>query len=114
MSKYKIKKLKPCSIDTNCKLIKISAPDLNNSFSKLVKIAESLPRTSVITSTDEYWHGICRSLIFRFPDDLEILKITSEGIIQIKSSSRFGVSDLGVNNYRIKKIHKELRLATEE
>ena len=73
-------------------------------FNKLTKIAECLPRTEVIKKENNYWKGVCRSLIFRFPDDLEILLISndkniknSKGIIQVRSSSRIGQSDLGVN-----------------
>ena len=77
-------------------------------FKKLSKLAENLPRTKVIKKDDIYWKGVCKSLVFRFPDDLEILKIknnyelkSSRGTIQIRSASRFGQSDLGVNQRRI-------------
>ena len=78
-------------------------------FDQLVRIAQKIPRTTVLENKDSYWKGVCRSLIFRFPDDLEILKISnSKGIIQIKSASRFGASDLGVNQKRINYLLKEL------
>ena len=74
----------------------------------LSKLAENLPRTKVIKKENDYWKGVCKSLVFRFPDDLEILKIknnyklkSSRGTIQIRSASRFGQSDLGVNQRRI-------------
>ena len=82
--------------------------DVDSIFLKLTKIAETFPRTRIIKKENDYWKGVCRSLIFRFPDDLEILKIKSNpgqkfsnGIIQIRSASRFGQSDLGVNKRRI-------------
>ena len=77
-------------------------------FTNLSKLAENLPRTKVIKKENDYWKGVCKSLVFRFPDDLEILKIknnhgikSSKGTIQIRSASRFGQSDLGVNQRRI-------------
>ena len=82
--------------------------NIDQVFKKLSKVAESLPRTKVLKKDDCYWKGVCKSLVFRFPDDLEILKIknnyelkSSRGTIQIKSASRFGQSDLGVNQRRI-------------
>ena len=42
------------------------------------------------------------------PSKVKILKLPEEGIIQIKSSSRIGVSDLGVNQNRINKLYKTL------
>ena len=100
--------LSECTIETNCKLVEWEFKNLNESFLKLVSICNKLPRTKVIKSNSNYWHGICRSLIFRFPDDLEILKLNNKGIIQVKSSSRIGLSDLGVNAIRINKIYKIL------
>ena len=84
-------------------------------FSKLTKLASSLPRTDVLKKEDTYWKGVCRSLIFRFPDDLEILLIpnnknikNSQGTIQVRSSSRIGQSDLGVNKKRVENLLYEL------
>ena len=84
-------------------------------FIKLTKIADCLPRTIVLKRENNYWKGVCRSLIFRFPDDLEILLIqsnknikNSHGIIQVRSSSRIGQSDLGVNKKRVEDLLYEL------
>ena len=84
-------------------------------FSKLVKIAGCLPRTDVLEKNENYWKGVCRSLIFRFPDDLEILLIRNnknindlQGTIQVRSSSRIGQSDLGVNKKRVENLLIEL------
>ena len=80
-------------------------------FNKLVKIASCLPRTDVLIIETNYWKGVCRSLIFRFPDDLEILLIpinkninNLHGKIQVRSSSRIGQSDLGVNKKRVENL----------
>ena len=84
-------------------------------FNRLIKIASCLPRTNVLKKENNYWKGVCRSLIFRFPDELEILLIqknknikNSKGIIQIKSSSRIGQSDLGGNKKRVENLLFEL------
>ena len=105
--------LEPCKISSNCVLYNWEFDDVNNTFLKLIEIASEVPRVTVIENTSTYWHGICKSLIFRFPDDLEILKKNQinenkKGIIQIKSSSRYGLYDLGVNEKRIKFIYKKL------
>ncbi len=84
-------------------------------FSKLTEIAGCLPRTDILKKENNYWKGVCRSLIFRFPDDLEILLIPnnknindSKGTIQVRSSSRIGQSDLGVNKKRVENLLNEL------
>ena len=106
--------LSRCKLQTNCVLVEWEFDDVNKVFADLVDIASSLPRTEVLESSNKYWHGICRSLVFRFPDDLEILKRASakggskKGSIQVRSASRFGASDLGVNKRRVETIYNKL------
>ena len=58
------------------------------------------PRTAVVTVTDRYLHAEARSLLFRFTDDLEFLLQPDVGRIDVRSASRVGHSDLGVNKAR--------------
>ena len=97
-----------CLIETNCVLVEWEFPDTEKAYEQLVTIASDLPRTKLVEQRNDYWHGVCRSLIFRFPDDLEILKLPLKGIIQVRSASRFGIGDLGVNRNRVKKLYKSL------
>ncbi len=101
-------RLSECLIRTNCVLTEWEFEDCTKNFNELVNICIKLPRTNVVKQTNNYWHGVCRSLIFRFPDDLEILNLSKEGIIQVRSASRIGASDLGVNQNRINTIKREL------
>ena len=101
-------KLPPITNPLNSFLFEKEFNNIDQVFKKLSKVAESLPRTKVLKKNDCYWKGVCKSLVFKFPDDLEILKIknnyelkSSRGTIQIRSASRFGQSDLGVNQRRI-------------
>ena len=91
--------LSPCFNPLNCVFFQKDFEDVDKIFDQLVRIAEKIPRTKVLESNQSYWKGVCRSLIFRFPDDLEILKIDKK--IQIKSASRYGGGDLGVNGARV-------------
>ena len=91
--------LTPCLNPLNCVFFQKEFEDVDKTFDQLVMIAQKIPRTKVLESNENYWKGVCRSLIFRFPDDLEILKIDKN--IQIKSASRYGGSDIGVNGTRV-------------
>ena len=91
--------LNPCLNPLNCVFFQKEFEDVDKTFKQLVTIAQKIPRTKVLASNQSYWKGVCRSLIFRFPDDLEILKI--DKMIQIKSASRYGGGDLGVNGTRV-------------
>ena len=91
--------LSPCLNPLNCVFFQKEFEDVDKTFKQLVTIAQKIPRTNVLENNENYWKGVCRSLIFRFPDVLEILKIDKK--IQIKSASRYGGSDLGVNGTRV-------------
>ncbi len=111
MSSQKNVGLTKCMSQTNCEFQEWEFKDVNKKFNQLIEIASCIPRTTILEQDENYWHGVCRSLIFRFPDDLEILKLRkggAKGIIQIRSASRYGASDLGVNRQRIEGIYKRL------
>ena len=91
--------LSPCLNPLNCVFFQKEFEDVDKSFEQLIRIAQKIPRTKVLEANDNYWKGVCRSLIFRFPDDLEIFKV--DKMIQIKSASRYGGGDLGVNGTRV-------------
>ena len=98
--------LAPCLNPLNCVFVQNEYENVDRTFDQLVSIAQEFPRTKVLENNDYYWKGVCRSLIFRFPDDLEIFKLGNK--IQIKSASRYGGSDLGVNGTRVGRLLTEL------
>ena len=98
--------LTPCLNPLNCVFFQKEFENVDMTFTRLVNIAQRIPRTNVLENNENYWKGVCRSLIFRFPDDLEILKIGKK--IQIKSASRYGGGDLGVNGNRVGRLLTEL------
>ena len=71
---------------------------------RLAGIVRSLPRTSVVTASGNYLHAEFRSAVFRFVDDVEFHADEPAGVIQVRSASRVGSSDLGVNRRRIEAI----------
>ena len=71
----------------------------------------ALPRTKLITETDDYIHAECRSLIFRFVDDIEIWVDFDNQQIHARSASRVGHSDLGVNRHRVNTVFGKLQQA---
>ena len=61
----------------------------------------SLPRTVVVVQTPDYLHAECSSALFGFVDDLELQLRAPERLIAVRSASRLGYSDLGVNRARV-------------
>ena len=63
-----------------------------------------MPRTTLVTENQNYLHFECRSRLFRFVDDLEFLIDPDARVIQVRSASRVGYSDLGVNRARVNQV----------
>ena len=68
----------------------------------------ALPRTTIVTETADYLHAECASRIFGFVDDVELHLRGEPGIIAVRSASRVGYSDMGVNRKRIEMLRNEL------
>ncbi|TAF02184.1 MAG: DUF1499 domain-containing protein, partial [Nostocales cyanobacterium] len=75
----------------------------------LLKVLTVVPRTEVIEQTDNYIHALSKSRIFKFVDDVEFYLPADEQVIHIRSASRVGESDLGVNRRRMEQIRLALR-----
>jgi uncharacterized protein (DUF1499 family) len=75
----------------------------------LIKVLTVVPRTEVIEQTDNYIHALSKSRIFKFVDDVEFYLPPDESVIHLRSASRVGESDLGVNRRRLEQIRLALR-----
>ncbi|GMR05522.1 MAG: hypothetical protein BMS9Abin25_0097 [Gammaproteobacteria bacterium] len=59
----------------------------------------------VVKYYDEtYLRAVYTSRLFRFVDDMEFRLVPESGIIHVRSASRVGKSDLGVNRKNIEKV----------
>ena len=72
----------------------------------LIQILAGMKRVAIITDQENYIHAEFTSLIFRFVDDAEFLIDAQNQVIHVRSASRTGTSDLGVNRRRIEAIRK--------
>lgn len=71
--------------------------DLQN----LTAAVRETPRTVIIEASDGYIHAEASSALFGFVDDLELLAVPAKNMVQARSISRLGDSDLGVNSARL-------------
>lgn len=62
----------------------------------------------IVSETAVYLHAECRSALFGFIDDLELLLRPGDGVIAVRSASRLGYSDLGVNRRRVEYLRAAL------
>ena len=78
----------------------------------IMKILNELKRSKIIVAEDNYIRAEFTSKVFRFVDDVEFYfpdTKSKEITIHVRSASRVGHSDLGVNRKRIEQIRSELK-----
>ena len=73
------------------------------------QVLDAMPRSRPVTRHAGYLHYEFRSLIFRFVDDVECLLDSAGSVIQIRSASRVGRGDFGVNRRRVERIRDAFR-----
>jgi uncharacterized protein (DUF1499 family) len=83
--------------------------DRDTARKTLLKVLTVVPRTEVVEQTDNYIHALSKSRIFKFIDDVEFYFPENESVIHIRSASRVGDSDFGVNRRRLEQIRLALR-----
>ncbi|MEH2087492.1 DUF1499 domain-containing protein [Nostoc sp.] len=113
-------KLASCPNSPNC--VSSHSPDASHQIAPLTftstpeeaitnlkQIIESLPRTKIITESKDYLYAEFKSALLGFVDDVEFYLDRSANVIHVRSASRLGQSDLGVNRKRIETIRANFK-----
>ncbi|MBA3954179.1 DUF1499 domain-containing protein [Candidatus Dependentiae bacterium] len=110
-------KLTPCTHKSNC-VSSQSTEDShkvqpfyyknsgNQALKRLISLLEAQPRCTIITQSPNYIHAEFKTSIMGFVDDVEFYIPSSGNQIQVRSASRIGHYDLGVNRKRIERLRK--------
>lgn len=105
--------LAPCPDKPNCVNSRATDPrhaieplsvygDPASSMQRLQEILSAMPRTEVVTARPDYIYAECATPLMGFVDDVEF---HCDGkVIQVRSASRLGYSDLGVNRKRVERV----------
>jgi uncharacterized protein (DUF1499 family) len=72
---------------------------------KLEQLIRGMPLATIESATPEYLHAVFQTPTMRFHDDVELL-VQPGGVIQVRSISRFGYGDHGVNRARVEGIRE--------
>jgi len=113
-------RLAPCPASPNCVCSDagdaghrvepfVLAQQAGRAWSALRAAVAALPRTRIVEETADYLHAECRSVLLGFVDDLELELRPAEGNVAVRSASRTGYSDLGVNRRRVEGLRAALR-----
>ena len=108
-------KLAPCPASPNC--VSSQAVDREHSVPPLAyttdtpaavadlkKIILTMKRSRIVEEGGKYIHAEFTSAIWRFVDDVEFYADENARVIHVRSASRLGTSDFGVNRKRVEAI----------
>lgn len=68
---------------------------------KLAEVIGQMPRAHIVTVRADYIHAQFQTPMLHFTDDVELWLDRDHGVVQVRSASRLGKSDLGVNRARV-------------
>ncbi len=85
--------------------------DASKAWSFVLKVLQEQPRTQIKEATNDLIKAEVTSLVFRFTDDVTLLLNETNQTIDVRSASRVGHSDLGVNRKRVATLRKLLQQA---
>ncbi len=110
-------RLAPCPNKPNCVSSQASdrkhqiaplpgGPDKSSAMQKLKAIVQGMPGTTVVESSADYLYVEFATRLLGFVDDVEFFHDGTK--IQVRSASRLGYSDMGVNRKRVEAIRATL------
>lgn len=114
-------RLKPCPNKPNCvcsrhhdasdkehhiAALKVNAAD---PIAAVKAVVLAMPRTTIAEEAEGYVRVVFTTAIMRFKDDVEFEVGEEAGVVHIRSASRVGYSDLGLNRKRVEQIRAALQ-----
>ena len=112
-------RLAPCPNQPNCVSSQAAAGDKQHYIEALTYSGEpaevrgrldraiaGMKRARVVVRQANYWRVEFTSALWRFVDDVEFLFDDTDRRIDLRSASRVGYSDLGVNRRRVEEIRR--------
>ena len=110
-------RLSPCRRTPNCVSSQADPADKEHyvapipfkgdAIAAVRKAVESMPRARVISADSHYLYAEFRSALLGYVDDVEFHYDGS--VIHVRSASRLGRRDFGVNRARVEELRKRIR-----
>ena len=89
-----------------------SGPDAGPAtLAKLQTLVQAMPGAVVVKAEPNYLYATFTTPVLKFTDDVEFWFDAAAGVVQVRSSSRLGRKDFGVNRARVEAISKLLHPA---
>jgi len=111
-------RLAPCKRTPNCVSSQADPADgvhyieplaFHGSVQELRKALEAMARSRLIRAEGNYLYAEFRTPLLRYVDDLELYYVPHENLVHVRSASRLGRRDFGVNRKRVERLRALIR-----
>jgi uncharacterized protein (DUF1499 family) len=86
----------------------VAGGDGKATLARIAAIVEDLPGAKIVEQRDDYLYAQFTTAMMRFVDDVEFWVDPAAGVVQVRSASRVGRKDFGVNRARIENVRARL------
>jgi uncharacterized protein (DUF1499 family) len=86
--------------------IVVSSPQ---EWQRLQQLVLAIPRTQIAVQDVNYLHAVTSTDIMHYKDDVELLYSPAKNAVDIRSSSRVGYYDFGINRARLEQLRSQLK-----
>ena len=113
-------RLAPCRRTPNCVSSQADPADrehyiapiaFRGAMADLRKAVESMERVTVISAERNYLYAEYRTRLLRYVDDVELFYDERAGLVHVRSASRLGRRDFGVNRKRVEALRARITRA---
>ena len=77
-------------------------------MARIRAIVQATPGATVVKAESGYLHATFSTRLLKFTDDVEFWFDAAHGVVQVRSASRLGRKDFGVNRARVEAIRAQL------
>lgn len=88
--------------------IALAGGDGKPTIERIAQVVEGLPGARIVERRDDYLYVQFTTALMRFTDDVEFWFDPAAGVVQVRSASRVGRKDFGVNRARVENIRARL------
>ncbi|MEN9519087.1 MAG: hypothetical protein RLZZ381_1675 [Cyanobacteriota bacterium] len=78
------------------------------SIAEIKKVVDGMEGSTIIEENNNYLYAEFKSKLMGYVDDVEFYLDSNTNSVQVRSASRLGKSDLGVNRKRVEEIRSKL------
>ncbi len=78
------------------------------SIAQIKEVVNSMERTEIIEESENYLYAEFTTKLMGFVDDVEFYRDEAANEVHVRSASRLGKSDLGLNRQRVEEIRAKL------